>query len=293
MPVKHTKIWKLLSSIKLAIWLLVVIALLSLIGTLIPQNETSDFYIAKFGQYGYQFLSKTSLNNIYASFWFLLLLILLALNLSVCLLNRFFPKSRSLGSFISHLSILAILLGALIGMFYGQKGYIKIKKGQEVSSFAAENKQIALGFSIRLDDFIYNENIDSKEKLLVYPISKGTTCSISDSKEKDTAKNFIAEISTEIGSEAVIADTGYKVKVLRYIPDFVMDTASKKVVSRSARPNNPALELELKDKGGVSKKVWAFARFPDMHQEAGFSFKFVYNFFFVYPALLFLLDLDA
>lgn len=277
MSIKHTKLWRFFSSIKLAILLLAIIALFSLIGTLIPQNQEPEFYLSKYGQYGYQALLKTGLNNVYSSWWFILALISFSLNLAVCILNRLPIKKRSLGSFFSHLSILVILSGALIGMFYGQKGYIQIKEGEEINSFISQNKRIDLGFSIRLNDFIFNENIDPKEKLLVYSCSKEAVCSMSDPVKPGKGEKLLAQIPTEIGTESNIGDTGYSVKVLRYIPDFMMDTATKQVVSRSSAPNNPAIELEIKDKSGNLKKVWAFARFPDMHQETGAEFKFVYN----------------
>ena len=277
MNIKHTGIWRFFSSIKLAIWLLVIIALFSLIGTLIPQNQEAEFYLGKYGQYGYQALLKTGLNNVYASWWFILSLILFSLNLTVCILNRFSLKHRSLGSLLAHISILVILIGALIGMFYGQKGYIQIKEGEEAGSFMSQNKRIDLGFFIRLNDFILNEHLDPKEKLLIYSCSKEAVCSMADPVKPAKDDKLIAEITTDIGAESDIGDTGYSVKVLRYVPDFMMDTATKQVVSRSATPNNPAIELEVKDKSGKVKKVWAFARFPDMHQETGAEFKFVYN----------------
>lgn len=277
MSIKHTKLWRFFSSIKLAVWLLAIIALFSLVGTLIPQNQDSDFYLSKYGQYGYQVLSKTGLNSVYSSWWFILCLILFALNLSVCILNRFSIKNRSLGSFFAHFSILVILIGALIGMFLGQKGYIQIKEAEEAGSFISQNKQVNLGFSIRLNDFIFNESIDPKEKLLIYSCPKEAVCGMADSAKPGKSDKLIAEISTDIGAVSDIGDTGYSVKILRYVSDFMMDTASKQVVSRSATPNNPAIELEVKDKKGNLKKIWAFARFPDMHQEAGAEFKFVYK----------------
>ncbi len=277
MSIKHTKLWRFFSSIKLAIWLLVIIALLSLIGTLIPQNQDPEFYLGKYGQYGYQVLSKIGLSNVYASWWFILTLVFFALNLAVCILNRFSIKNRSLGSFFCHLSILVILIGALIGMFFGQKGYIQVKVGQEVGSFISQNKKADLGFFIRLNEFVFNEHIDPKEKLLIYSCPKEAVCSMTDSVKPGKDDKLLAEITADIGAESDIGDTGYRVKVLRYVSDFMMDTATKQVVSRSASPNNPAIELEIKDKNGNVKKVWAFARFPDMHQESGAEFKFVYN----------------
>jgi len=266
MPIRKTRIWKFFSSVKLAIWLLAIIAALSLAGTLIPQNQESAFYIDRYGHLGYQALEKTALNNVYASPWFIFLIILFAINLTVCLLSRLSLKARMLGSLLSHASILIILIGALVGMFFGQKGLIKIGEGEEVSCFASKDKRhIEMGFSIRLDKFIYSEHIDPKEKLLVY------------SSSPDKGRGPVAEIPAEIGIESDIADTGYKIKVLRYLPDFAMDITTKVAASRSAIPNNPAIEVRLKSKAGKDSTFWVFARFPDMHQKADPNFKFVYH----------------
>ncbi len=278
MPIKQTKIWKFFCSIRLAIWLLSIIAALSLLGTFIPQNEEAALYIEKYGQLGYRVFLSLGLNNIYSAWYFILLLILFSLNLSVCLLNRLSLKIRSLGTMLSHFSILVILLGALIGMFYGQKGVLKLSKGEEASYFISrKEKQVDLGFSIRLDQFIYNEQIDPKEKLFVCSSQKEAACMMEASHGQEKAKGIITEITPEVGVESGIADTGYKIKALRYLPDFVMDTATKAAVSRSAMPNNPAIEVELKNKEGKAKTFWVFARFPDMHQEIAKDFKFIYH----------------
>lgn len=277
MNIKHTKAWKFFSSIKLAIWLLSIIAVISLIGTFIPQNQEQAFYINKYGQNGSDILVKTGLSNIYACWWFIFCIILFSLNLLVCLINRFSLKKRMMGTVISHLSILIILAGALIGMLFGEKGMINIIEGDTADSFIFRDKTINLGFSIRLNDFIYSEHTDPKEKLLIYHLENKNTCNMKDHAEKCATSNLIATIPVDTGIESAIADTGYKVKVLRYIPDFVMDTASKQVASRSNQANNPALELELKDKKGAAKTVWVFARYPDMHQDPEANFRIAYN----------------
>lgn len=271
MSIKKTGAWKFFSSIKLAIWLLVIIAVLSLLGTFIPQGQESTFYIEKYGHSVYRVLLETGLADVYSSLWFILLLVLFSLNLTVCLINRASLKIRMIGSMLSHASILIILVGALIGMFFGQKGLLKPGEGEEVSSFDCQGKRhVDLGFSIRLDKFIYNEHIDPKEKLLVYSAAGDVSDPHKDNK-------LIAEIPVEIGVESDIANTGYKVKVLRYLNDFAMDTATKVAMNRSARPNNPAIEVQLRNEAGEAGIFWVFARFPDMHQKTDPKFKFMYN----------------
>lgn len=59
-----------------------------------------------------------------------------------------------LGVYITHFSILIILIGAIIGIFFGFKGFLNLPEG-EVSdvAFTMNGQEISLGFHIRCDDF--------------------------------------------------------------------------------------------------------------------------------------------
>ncbi|MBF0217378.1 MAG: cytochrome c biogenesis protein ResB [Candidatus Omnitrophica bacterium] len=282
MNIKNTGVWRFFSSIKLAIWLLGVISFCSLIGTLIPQGETSEFYISKVGQVGYDLIMRAGFDRLYYSWWFILFLFALALNLAVCLVNKLPLRAVKLGSFISHLSILVILLGAAIGLVFGEKEYVAIDKGKAINSFVYKGRSVDLGFSLRLDDFVYTEHIDPKEKLLVCESDSGAETHGGMGAHAGMAMpgngpKVIAEVPTDVGVETAVADTGYRVKILRYLPDFAMDTATKTATSRSFEPNNPAVEVQFTDKAGKVSRFWVFARFPDMHQKTDQNFRFLYR----------------
>ncbi len=82
-------LWEQLTSIKLAIVLIVVIVGLSVIGTLIPQGKDPLFYIASYGEAGANIVRVLQLNQLYHSWYFISLLVLLALNTGACALKRF------------------------------------------------------------------------------------------------------------------------------------------------------------------------------------------------------------
>lgn len=84
---------KFFSSIKLAIVLLIILAVASILGTLIPQGRTLEEYGARYGQMA-GLLMKLQLTGLYHSIWFLALLFLFAVNIVVCTLERFGPKYR-------------------------------------------------------------------------------------------------------------------------------------------------------------------------------------------------------
>ncbi|MCX8103620.1 MAG: cytochrome c biogenesis protein ResB [Candidatus Bipolaricaulota bacterium] len=82
-------LWEQLTSIKLAIVLIVVIVLLSVIGTLIPQGKDPLFYIASYGEAGTNIIKALLLDQLYHSWYFVSLLVLLALNTGACAIKRF------------------------------------------------------------------------------------------------------------------------------------------------------------------------------------------------------------
>ncbi|MFC1856680.1 cytochrome c biogenesis protein ResB [Thermodesulfobacteriota bacterium] len=81
-------VWKFFSSIRLTIAILSSLAATSIIGTLIPQNENPAAYIREFGEFLYTLFNILDIFDIYHSWWFQFLLLLLALNITVCSIER-------------------------------------------------------------------------------------------------------------------------------------------------------------------------------------------------------------
>ncbi len=82
-------LWEQLTSIKLAIVLIIAIVLLSVIGTIIPQGKDPLFYIARYGEAGANIMRVFQLSQLYHSWYFVSLLVLLALNTGACAIKRF------------------------------------------------------------------------------------------------------------------------------------------------------------------------------------------------------------
>jgi cytochrome c biogenesis protein len=89
-------VWKLLASVRLTIVLLLSLAATSIIGTLIPQNSEPAAYVAAFGETLYQFFSVLGLFDMYHSWWFQVLMLLLAANIVVCSADRLSAQRRIL-----------------------------------------------------------------------------------------------------------------------------------------------------------------------------------------------------
>ena len=81
-------IWRFFSSVKLTLFLLIILAITSLLGTLIPQQEAAVEFARGLSPRMFQVLSSLSLFDMYHSSWFRIIIGLLALNLIICSLNR-------------------------------------------------------------------------------------------------------------------------------------------------------------------------------------------------------------
>lgn len=76
---------RFLGSMNLAVTLLVALALASVIGTILKQNEPYQNYIVKFGPFWHSLFERLGLYDIYSSSWFILILAFLVTSTSICL----------------------------------------------------------------------------------------------------------------------------------------------------------------------------------------------------------------
>ena len=229
----YSKIWNFFTSVKLTIVLLLSLATTSIIGTLIPQNEDPQAYFQAFGSVLYQLFNLLDLFDMYHSWWFQLLILLLTANIIICSIDRIstnrrilfvrnptfsLPRFRNIkhsqkftksltphhlkdtyqtfiarrfrhcqveatesgfavygekgrwtrfGVYTVHLSVVLLLIGGLIGSFFGFDGHVNIAEGESAQSIRLRNKpqMMQLGFTIRCDDYheTYYENGSPKE----------------------------------------------------------------------------------------------------------------------------------
>jgi len=75
--------------VTLSVILLASIGATSIIGTLIPQNESHSRYLEVFGDFYYRLFLVFDFFDMYHSWWFQLLILLLTLNIIVCSIDRF------------------------------------------------------------------------------------------------------------------------------------------------------------------------------------------------------------
>ncbi len=77
-----------LGSMNLAITLLLVVAIASVIGTVLQQNQPYPDYVLKFGPFWFQVFGRLGLYDVYGAGWFIAILAFLVLSTSVCLYRQ-------------------------------------------------------------------------------------------------------------------------------------------------------------------------------------------------------------
>lgn len=222
------RIWEFLASVKLAIIVFALIAGTSIIGTILEQRADparniqilNKLFGESSGPAIFSFLDKLGFTDMYHSWWFISLLVLFAINLIICSLERLprtikiikeplSPLSEErikkiqitreillkgkpdkvkenirtvlktsgfnwdevkeekgyqylsqkwkysrLGVYLTHFSILIILIGVILGIKLGFNGFINLPEGASTNVVFTNNEdEIPLDFNIRCDNF--------------------------------------------------------------------------------------------------------------------------------------------
>lgn len=366
------KFYEFFTSLKTAILLMIILALVSIVGTLIPQAKEEMFYLREYGPNLYRIFKLLGFTDLYHNWFFILLLFLLSLNVFLCFiksLNRklenlkrdkkisateklikgmknnaklefpgklsrakeiIFDRLKSkrfkinestsgdnisikaskglLGQFgaeVIHLGILVIILGAFVGTVFGFKGFIVMNEGEQ--KFIPEG-----GFVLKLDKFaiefykgtqkpkdyfstlsvlendkeVLTKRIEVNDPLRYkgiwfYQSSYGqawrniraATFKIKENKDKGREKL----VTFDFNEDFSIPNLGIKLKMVDFVADFVFDTSSKRVFSKSTEHRNPAVLLEVYENGKLVSKPWIFLNFPEAHSLQRKNSRFIFQ----------------
>ncbi|HRJ53488.1 MAG TPA: cytochrome c biogenesis protein ResB [Candidatus Thiothrix moscowensis] len=83
-PSTSTRLINFLGSMNLAITLLVVVAIASIIGTILKQNQPYTDYQIKFGSFWFDLFRMLGLYDVYSAVWFLTILAFLVISIATC-----------------------------------------------------------------------------------------------------------------------------------------------------------------------------------------------------------------
>ncbi|HUI05508.1 MAG TPA: cytochrome c biogenesis protein ResB [Verrucomicrobiae bacterium] len=273
-----SRIFDQLSSVKFAVGVVVIIAAACVLGTLLPQGADVARYLARHPEATARmdWLGKAGLTHTFSSWWFIALLCVLSSTVAVCSTRRFatvrrttgYARGRAFGSMLTHLSILMILAGGVIRGVWGQKGYLEFREGQTAAQFVDDRGVKPLPFAIHLTKFeieTYDQKKsgDGSENGALSHTDCGPALLVAWPEKK-----LQASLPIKLGVEQTLGE--FKITILKYVPDFVIDTNTKEVTSRSNEPRNPAILVAVAGPS-YSNHRWLFAKFPDftMHGPGG------------------------
>jgi len=97
-------LFELLSSMRFAISLLSILAVASIIGTVLKQSEPYANYIMQLGPFWFEVFEKLGLYDVYHAAWFLVILTFLVISTSVCITRNAPNFVREMKSFREHVS---------------------------------------------------------------------------------------------------------------------------------------------------------------------------------------------
>ncbi|MEW6067745.1 MAG: cytochrome c biogenesis protein ResB [Nitrospirota bacterium] len=369
------KIWDFFASIRLAIILFALIALTSIIGTILEQRHDpakniqilSKFFGESLAPSIYNISEKLGFMDMYHSWWFVGLLILFSINIVICSLERL-PKiwktikepvkslseeqlkkfilnreiilkgkpdkvkdtvtnaikrtgfsyievkedngyqfisqkgnySR-LGVYLAHFSILIILIGAIIGIFWGFNGHLNLPEGSvSDAAFSDKGEIIPLGFNIRCDNFdvefygrsdmpkeykswlsiIKNGNVVLQKAITVnsplkyegitfYQANYGL---ISERLEKGiflfriiSPDGEAQSIELRLGDAFKIAGTNMSGRIVDFSPALKIDHKGQ-AFTYADLMNNPAVLIEFSESGKHKYSGWILKRYPETWQ---------------------------
>ncbi|WP_018751445.1 cytochrome c biogenesis protein ResB [Paenibacillus sanguinis] len=95
------RIWNFFSSVKVAIYLIIITLIGAMLGTIFEQEsnfirfDPSTFYKEKYGTIG-EIYYRLGLSHTYESWWFILLLVMIGASLVICSLDRVLPLYKAL-----------------------------------------------------------------------------------------------------------------------------------------------------------------------------------------------------
>ena len=259
-----------------------VIVLACILGTLLPQGTDVQKYLqAHPDSTGrMKLLSSLGMTNVFAAWWFIVLLVFFALNITACLVRRLSARLRAgrlgipgWGFLLTHVSMLLILGGAVIRGAVGQMGAFEIQEGRTTAHFLTSHGPVKMPFDVRLVKF---ELEHYAEKTTESPHAHGPdTISV-----LWPERHILTQLVVEVGAPVTIyplgeeptASNAVQVIVSRYVPDFVIDMTTRDVRSRSEEPRNPAILVNMEGRDlRVSK--WLFANHPDFDMQHSSSSK--------------------
>ncbi|MBI5058155.1 MAG: cytochrome c biogenesis protein ResB [Deltaproteobacteria bacterium] len=361
-PSPMDRVWDFFISVKLAIITLIVLAVTSIFGTIIEQNQPPEKYHQIYEDWAFALMDRINLFDMYHAWWFLLLLVLFTVNLACCTIDRFprmwkvvrnprtkldgnlektlsqvdrwkkkgtvpdwaskyaealssaFAKpvateeggevhlyaesgvASRFGVYVTHLSIIIIFIGAIVGNVLGFKGYVNIPEGESVSQVPVRggSRVQELGFTVRCNSFRVETYPSGQPKAYISDLTvlEGGREVL---RKKDVVVNdplqykgiwfYQSSYGQAGGATAQVAvrkADGSPMGTLALPPNEPMRIEGYGTVrgvnyDQNLQGNGPALQLVVDRPGKPSAEFWVYQSRPDLDRQRNDSLVFSFS----------------
>lgn len=223
------------------------------LGTFVTQNTLPEVFTERYGEVGSSVLRILQLHDVFHSWWYIGLFVLLSASLIKISLNRKFTK-ENIGFHLAHLSPVLILLGFWVDYFYGFRGIIKLEKGNSSDivqlyqgNTGYHKDSIQLNFKIQLDHFEFeNHAPDYRLQLWRAGAEQMNSHGMPTATPVDQAPpEIIASFPLEEKRTRQIYDTDIKFWMLEFYPNFTFQYTYPEVTD-TIPPVNPGILFNVK-----------------------------------------------
>lgn len=154
-------LYRFFRSVRLAVVLILIIAVLSILSTLIPQGKDTAFYFHSYGAFWAQVILRLEFHDFFRSILFLIPVGLFFINLTVCSIDRLINRERRgarrrHGPDLIHIGLLLMIIGAMFSVFGRREGMVYMGEGDQT--------QLPGQYVLRLLDYEYQEYENGRPK---------------------------------------------------------------------------------------------------------------------------------
>ncbi|MDR4506409.1 MAG: cytochrome c biogenesis protein ResB [Candidatus Scalindua sp.] len=255
---RESKAWQFLCSVKLAVIIILVLAVSCMLGTVILQQRTPEEYVERYGEGVTKFFTAVQFTDIFHSYWFAFLLLLLCVNLASCTIKRWRNTVLQIGFLLTHVSIILIMIGCFIDLQLGEKGGVNVYEGKSVDYYLrrGDYKKIPLDFEVHLDDFLIEKH-PPKFRLISYV------------KDKDIQ----TPLAVKVGKKYAVKDSNYSVTIRDFYPDAEY---TQNPINISSDPVNPAIYVQMSGSKDITAEGWLFAKGLNWYNDPGSNMRVEY-----------------
>ncbi len=299
---------KKVGSLRVTIVVVLLIAAMSVYGTFMKQEE--------------------ALESVYQSPLFLGLLVVFGANLVACTVLRLRFRVSQAGFLATHLGVIVVLAGAIIGFVASEEGHIRLAEGETCNAYqaripvdpmanyaeiksaveAAGGQVVSVAGNTAttlVPEANFNAFMHSLDSVVMEGAKEveGTICIMFrlNAKKQEQKLPFTIRLDrftvhyyskdgynygdlvvtelepvddklVKIGSMPATygeagAFKGYKVEIGEFLPNFVLDSHTRRATTRDENPGNPAISVTLTKEGAdEGESFWVFANSPGFYE---------------------------